>query len=67
MQAKFVSDNALANGWYRFMDVNSNQFLQTNCLLEVGRCGTISPGWMQGKTPTGTKFLIHRLPITNKL
>lgn len=52
-QVIFRSDKTLDNGWYRFGGSKNSQMMHTTCIKQLGRCGTVSPGWMTGKHPTG--------------
>ena len=54
-QASLQSDDQLENLWYRFNSGKNGQVIQTTCLEEYGKCGTLSPGWMKGEHPTGCR------------
>lgn len=60
LQAIFKSDRGLKNHWYRFNGGKNSQIMQTTCINEYGKCETLSPGWMKGTHPTGTKNIILR-------
>ena len=55
IQAKLQSDDQLENRWYRFNGGKNSQVIQTSCLEEHLKCGTLSPGWMKGEHPTGSR------------
>lgn len=51
------SDDRLQNRWYRFSDSNNSLTIQTSCINQYGKCGTLSPGWMKGSHPAGIQYV----------
>lgn len=44
-------DNLLRHQWYRFTDEESDLIIPMQRIRNTAKCGTISPGWMQGNLP----------------
>ena len=55
-QGILKSDDRLDNRWYRFNGGNNSQIIQTTCIKAYSKCGTLSPGWMNGRHPKGNKI-----------
>ena len=51
-------DNIVSRGWYR-MTGNSGDKIPQRC-VQLGRCGTGSPGWLNGTHPTVRQGVVIR-------
>ena len=51
-------DDGLVTGWYRFQGAAGNR-MADKCVLAF-RCGTVSPGWLNGTHPTVTEGVVTR-------
>ncbi|RDD39908.1 Neurogenic locus notch-like protein 1 [Trichoplax sp. H2] len=53
-------DRNLTNSWYRFDGGQNSQMMQTTCIEQIPKCGTLGPGWMIGKHPTVGDRVVNR-------
>ncbi|EDV26360.1 uncharacterized protein TRIADDRAFT_54271 [Trichoplax adhaerens] len=56
----FKCDKSLIHQWYRFTDGNKSELILNKCAKAYGKCGTISPGWMQGTHPAVADDIVNR-------
>ena len=49
----------LSTDWYRFSGAAGNQMAES-CVVDMFRCGTSSPGWLNGSHPTVNEGVVQR-------
>ena len=54
----YQSDGMLSTDWYRFSGAAGNQMAES--CVEVFRCGTYLPGWLNGSHPTVNEGAVQR-------
>ena len=57
-ESYFQCDNTLSTDWYRFSGAAGNQMAES--CVEMYRCGTYSPGWLNGSHPTVNEGAVQR-------